>query len=210
MYLRYLQFSQKTNENIRLYYTLRYLQSNCFRSFFGSIVDTKRHFEINWPSVIIMVRPLDIRKSRLLFPPEFLLEFLKNFMAPNKIPTWKVEKYLRLLVGEGKDIIISSGIPVEKAAGYAFWMACRNVFFILWAVINLDRSHHGLRTPRENFFSKIPNFWAWADILGCNVLRHLECFLAKLSTNYFDTVKPLSIEVVLGCFSYKKTFVFQA
>ena len=26
--------------------------------------------------------------------------------------------------------------------------------------------YHGLRTPRESFFSKISNFWAWADILG--------------------------------------------
>ena len=25
---------------------------------------------------------------------------------------------------------------------------------------------HGLRTPKENFFSKILNFWAWADKLG--------------------------------------------
>ena len=25
---------------------------------------------------------------------------------------------------------------------------------------------HGPRTPRESFFSKISNFWAWADILG--------------------------------------------
>ena len=26
--------------------------------------------------------------------------------------------------------------------------------------------NHGLRTPRESFFSKISNFWAWADILA--------------------------------------------
>ena len=25
---------------------------------------------------------------------------------------------------------------------------------------------HGLRTPRESFFSKTSNLWAWADILG--------------------------------------------
>ena len=147
-----------------------------------------------------MVRPLDIRKSRLLFPPEFLLEFLKNFMAQNKIPTWKVEKYLRLLVGEGKDIIISSGIPVEKAAGYAFWMACRNVFFILWAVINLDRSHHGLRTPRENFFSKIPNFWACAD--KCRVIL-------GIFGQFTVPILALWVLSIWMCFFYKKV-LFQA
>ena len=26
--------------------------------------------------------------------------------------------------------------------------------------------NHGLRTPRESFFSKIQNFWFWADKLG--------------------------------------------
>ena len=30
----------------------------------------------------------------------------------------------------------------------------------------LEGITHGLRTPRESFFSKISNFWAWADILG--------------------------------------------
>ena len=28
---------------------------------------------------------------------------------------------------------------------------------------------HGLRTPRESFFLKIPNFWAWADKLSENL-----------------------------------------
>ena len=36
--------------------------------------------------------------------------------------------------------------------------------------------YHGLRTPRESFFSKILNFWAWADILGRKFLRHLGYF----------------------------------
>ena len=35
----HLQFSKKTNEKIRLYYLLK---SNCFRSFFGRIEDTKK------------------------------------------------------------------------------------------------------------------------------------------------------------------------
>ena len=35
---------------------------------------------------------------------------------------------------------------------------------------------HGQQTPRESFFSKIRNFWAWADKLGWNLMRHLGYF----------------------------------
>ena len=41
---------------------------------------------------------------------------------------------------------------------------------------SLHVCNHGLRASRENFFSKMSNFWAWADILGWNVLRHLGYF----------------------------------
>ena len=30
-----------------------------------------------------------------------------------------------------------------------------------------DILSHGLRTPRETFFQKNQNFWAWADKLRC-------------------------------------------
>ena len=70
-----------------------------------------------------MVRPLDIRKSRLLFPPEFLLEFLKNFNAgPKKIPTWKAEKYLRLQVGEEKDLGILQEFRWKKQLAWPIAM----------------------------------------------------------------------------------------
>ena len=36
--------------------------------------------------------------------------------------------------------------------------------------------HHGQRTPRERFFSKIPKFWAWTDKLGRKFLGHLGYF----------------------------------
>ena len=32
--------------------------------------------------------------------------------------------------------------------------------------IQLNDARHGLRTPNEAFFIKIPNFWGWADNLG--------------------------------------------
>jgi hypothetical protein len=35
---------------------------------------------------------------------------------------------------------------------------------------------HGVRTPKESFFSKIRNFWAWADKLGSNFMGHLGYF----------------------------------
>ena len=41
----------KKEQKILLYYYSMYLKSNCFRSFFGRIEDTKKHFEINWPLV---------------------------------------------------------------------------------------------------------------------------------------------------------------
>ena len=38
---------KKWTKNLTL--ILRYLKLNCFKSFFGRIEDTIRHFEINWP-----------------------------------------------------------------------------------------------------------------------------------------------------------------
>ena len=46
-----------------------------------------------------------------------------------------------------------------------------------------DGPTHGLRTPRESFFSKIWNFWAWADILGGKFLRHFGYFWT-ISTHF--------------------------
>ena len=133
--------------------------------------------------------------------------------SPNKIPTWKVEKYLRLLVGEGKNIGILQEFRWKKQLTWpiaAFWMACRIFFFILWAVINLDRSHHRLRTPRENFFSKIPNFWAWVNILGFNFLRHLGCFWPNfISALLWNCESLVHGKMYLVVFPTKKTLVFR-
>ena len=53
-------------------------------------------------------------------------------------------------------------------------------------------SDHGQRTSRESFFSKIRNFWAWADKLGRNFMRHLGYFWPNYK-HYFGTVSPLSM-----------------
>ena len=49
---------------------------------------------------------------------------------------------------------------------------------------------HRLRTPRESFFFKNWNFWAWADKLGWNFMRHLGYFWPNYK-HYFGTVSPL-------------------
>ena len=38
--------------------------------------------------------------------------------------------------------------------------------YVLSTYLIIDTYWHGLRTPNEAFFIKIPNFWAWADNLG--------------------------------------------
>ena len=63
--------------------------------------------------------------------------------------------------------------------------------------------NHGLRTPRESFFSKIWNFWAWADKLGCNFMMHFGYFWPNYKC-YFATVSPLSIGKSSASLSYKK------
>ena len=49
-----------------------------------------------------------------------------------------------------------------------------------------------LQTLRESFFSKIRNFWAWADKLGWTFMRHLGYFWPNYK-HYFGTVSPLSM-----------------
>ena len=66
----------------------------------------------------------------------------------------------------------------------------RNILQIFWhnrIVMYTDKW-----TSRENFFSKIRKFWAWADKLGWNFMRHLGYFWPNYQ-HYFGTVGPLSI-----------------
>ena len=53
---------------------------------------------------------------------------------------------------------------------------CTHAFFNVY-------SQHGLQTPRESFFSKIPNFWAWAHNLQLGQISFgaFGVFLANLS-----------------------------
>ena len=37
---------------------------------------------------------------------------------------------------------------------------------VISGILSKHVHDHGLRTPKESFFSNISNFWAWADILG--------------------------------------------
>ena len=73
---------------------------------------------------------------------------------------------------------------------------------------SFDDFLHGLRTPRESFFSKIRNFWAWADKLGWNFMRHLGYFWPNYK-HYFGTVSPLSMVLSMWWFFPQKTLVFR-
>ena len=68
---------------------------------------------------------------------------------------------------------------------------------------------HGLRTSRESFFSKIRNFWAWADKLGWNFIRHLGYFWPNYK-HYIGTVSPLSIGKCSWTSFLHKTLVFRS
>ena len=63
---------------------------------------------------------------------------------------------------------------------------------LLSVIGEVHELHHGLRTPRERFFSKIRNFWAWADKLGWHFKRHLGYFWPNYK-HYFGTESPLTM-----------------
>ena len=75
--------------------------------------------------------------------------------------------------------------------------------------INSGVPGHGLRTPRESFFSKIRNFWAWADKLGLHFMRHLGYFWPNYK-HCFDTLSPLSMGKCSWFSSLQKTLVFRS
>ena len=55
----------------------------------------------------------------------------------------------------------------------------------------------------ESFFSKISNFWAWADILGWNFLRHLGYF--RTISTHFGTLCSLSMFSIIQPLFLQKT-----
>ena len=65
--------------------------------------------------------------------------------------------------------------------------------------------YDGLRTPRESFFfSKILNFWAWADILGWNFQGVWGIYDRTIST-HFGTVSSLSMFSIIQPLFLQKT-----
>ena len=68
---------------------------------------------------------------------------------------------------------------------------------------------HGLRTPRQSFFSKIRNFWAWADKLGWNFGGHFGYFQPNY-WHYFGTVSPLFMGKCSWIFFLQKMLVFKS
>ena len=66
---------------------------------------------------------------------------------------------------------------------------------------------HGQRTSRESFFSKIRNFWAWADKLGWTFVGHFGYFQTNY-WHYFGTVSQLFIGKCSWIFYLQKMLVF--
>ena len=64
---------------------------------------------------------------------------------------------------------------------------------------------HGLRTPRESFFSKTSNLWAWADILGWNFLGHLGYFRPDYQHPFWYCEFLFHVFHYFNHYFYKKT-----
>ena len=56
--------------------------------------------------------------------------------------------------------------PRDAKTNKDVFVQAGDTFFFNQIFLKTNSTTHGLRTPRESFFSKISNFWAWADILG--------------------------------------------
>ena len=63
-------------------------------------------------------------------------------------------------------------------------------------------------TQRE-LFSRFWNFWAWAEKMGWNFMRHLGYFWPNYK-HYFGTVSPLSMGKCSWFFFLQKTLVFRS
>ena len=63
--------------------------------------------------------------------------------------------------------------------------------------------------PERAFFSKIRNFWAWADKLGWNFMRHLGYFWPNYK-HYFGTVSPFFMGKCSWFSFLPKTLVFRS
>ena len=77
------------------------------------------------------------------------------------------------------------------------------------SIFNFNYFIHGQRTYRESFFSKIQNFWAWADKMGRNFMPHFGYFWPNCK-HYFGTVSPLSMGKSSWLSFLKKTLIFSS
>ena len=79
---------------------------------------------------------------------------------------------------------------------------------ILYSCFDLH-SETGTTDTQRDFFSKISNFWAWADKLGRKFWGYLGFFQPKYST-HFGTVSPLFMALSIWLLFSTKNFDFQA
>ena len=92
-----------------------------------------------------------------------------------------------ILVHEKIYFLIYWQLKVGQIMIWIFWKTkLTRIFFVLRSMMLKLNFIHGLLTTRESFFSKIRNFWAWADKLGRNFLRNLGYFRPNYQ-HYFGT-----------------------
>ena len=140
----------------------------------------------------------------------FLIFFSTVFFL-SKQPLTQVKKKIKT------QIKYSTFKPCQNQIGWghAEDIRLRN-FGQLWNVLlsfnfplfsfSLNIGRHGLRTPRQSFFSKIRNFWAWADKLGRNFIRY---FWPNYK-HYIGTVSLLSMGKCSWLSFLQKTLVFRS
>ena len=127
--------------------------------------------------------------------------------------------FFDLLLFDEKSVV-RAGLSVARAQNVRWCSALHNTDFVFFPskrsswystteVILVCSLTHGLRTPRQSFFSKIRNFWAWAEKLGWNLMRHLGYFWPNYK-HYFGTVSPLSMGKCSWFSFLQKTLVFRS
>ena len=91
-------------------------------------------------------------------------------------------------------------------------LSIKSLYIAIWCLSStpfLNKTRHGLWTPRESFFSKIWNFWPWADKLSWNFMRHFGYFWPNYK-HYFGTVSPLSMGKSSWISFLQKTLIFRS
>ena len=106
----------------------------------------------------------------------YLHRFVESFkpathvtrVCKTSLHDWSTRVVIVRKTTRGRTAFVVNLKPMRSFEKYSPYLACPSLCSF--------GPGHGLRTPRESFFSKIPNFWAWADKLGRKFGGHLGYF----------------------------------